>query len=212
MLVPALLIALSIVPVTAGVARLANLMGGEPTAESARFFAAPLPVTLHILAVIPFSLLGALQFVPALRRHHWHRTAGIALIPCGLIASLTGLWMAHFYPWPQGDGQALYIVRLIVGGAMTAFIVRGILSARDHDYESHGAWMTRAYALSMGAGTQVLTHLPWFVFVGTPGEASRFVLMTLAWLVNSAVAEYVIHRGSLERNPARSGVALSATT
>jgi hypothetical protein len=53
--------------------------------------------------------------------------------------------------------------------------------------------MLRGYALVMGAGTQVLTHLPWFVFVGgTPGEASRAVMMGLAWIINAIVAEYVI--------------------
>lgn len=202
-MVAALLVALSVVPVVAGIARLAALLSGEPTAETARFFAAPLPVTLHLLAVIPYSLLGALQFVPALRRHRWHRTVGLLLVPCGLVAALTGMWMAQFYPWPQGDGQALYVLRLIVGTAMTTAIVRGLMAVRHHNYAGHGAWMTRAYALGMGAGTQVLTHLPWFVFVGTPGEGSRFVLMALGWAVNVAIAEYVIRGGRALHIPSR---------
>jgi hypothetical protein len=44
--------------------------------------------------------------------------------------------------------------------------------------------MLRGYALGMGAGTQVLTHLPWFLFVGgRPGEGSRAAMMGLAWIV-----------------------------
>src|SRR5690348_15442294 len=97
-LIPAGLIALSIVPAIAGTARLAQLASGaEVTPENARFFAAPLPVVLHILAVIPYSVLGAFQFSASFRRRHrrWHRAAGRILIPLGLVAALSGLWMAH---------------------------------------------------------------------------------------------------------------------
>jgi hypothetical protein len=66
-LVPPALLALCIVPVVAGISRLASLVAGEPSAESVRFFDAPLPAALHILAVVPYSILGALQFIPALR-------------------------------------------------------------------------------------------------------------------------------------------------
>ena len=105
--VPALLILLSLVPAAAGTARLAELgRGAAVTASNARFLAQPLPVVLHVLAVIPFSILGALQFSPAFRRRRrgWHRAAGRVLGVCGLVAALTGLWMAHFYAWPPGDG------------------------------------------------------------------------------------------------------------
>lgn len=197
-LIIAALLAVSIVPVVAGLMRLATLATGTATASDARFFAHPWPVTLHILAVVPYSLLGALQFVPALRRYHWHRTLGMALVPLGLIAALTGLWMTCVYPWPAGDGMALYVMRLVVGAVMTLSIVIGVASLARHDYVNHGAWMIRAYALGMGAGTQVLTHLPWFVLVDTaPDEGSRAFMMGLAWLINVAVAETVIRTHGL---------------
>ena len=193
LLVPASLLALGLVPVIAGLVRLAGLMTGQAAADDARFFENPLPITLHILAVIPYSLLGALQFAPALRRRAWHRAVGMALVPLGLFAALTGLWMTHFYPWPVGDGEAVYVMRLIVGAAMTLSIVRGTVSLLRHEYAAHGAWMLRGYALGMGAGTQVLTHVPWLLFVGgRPGERSRAVLMGLAWIINAVLAEYVI--------------------
>jgi Predicted membrane protein (DUF2306) len=206
LLVPASLLTLGVVPVVAGLVRLAGLMSGQASADDARFFEHPLPVTLHILAVIPYSLLGALQFAPALRRRGWHRAAGTALVPLGLIAALTGLWMAQFYAWPKGDGEAVYLMRVIVGVAMTFSIVRGVASLRHREYVAHGAWMLRGYALGMGAGTQVLTHLPWFVFVGgTPGEASRAVMMGLAWIINAIVAEYVIRTHLAARVNVRPG-------
>jgi uncharacterized membrane protein len=194
-MVPAMLIALSLVPATFGTIRLAQLAGSGPvTSANARFFAQPLPVVLHILAVVPYSILGALQFAPAFRRRHrgWHRTAGKVLAVCGLAAALTGLWMAHFYPWPEGDGVVLYVERLVFGSAMLASIALALDAIRRRDFASHGAWMTRAYAIGMGAATQVLTHLPWFILFGKPGESSRAVLMGAGWVINLVVAERVI--------------------
>ncbi len=62
--VPAALILLSIIPLTFGVFRLHELASGaEITPANARFFAAPLPVVLHIVGAAVYALLGAFQFV-----------------------------------------------------------------------------------------------------------------------------------------------------
>ena len=91
-LVPSGLIVLSLVPAIAGTARIAQLAGGaEVTPDNARFFAAPVPVLLHIPAAIVFSVLGAFQFSGGFRRRHraWHRAAGRVLVPSGLLVALT---------------------------------------------------------------------------------------------------------------------------
>jgi uncharacterized membrane protein len=195
-LIPAALIVLSMVPAVAGTARLAQLTGGaQITQENARFFAAPLPVLLHIPAAILYSILGAFQFSPGLRRRKraWHRTAGKILIPCGLVVALSGLWMAHFYPWPQGDGQLVYMERLVFGSAMFVSIALAVDAIRRRNYLSHGEWMIRAYAIGLGAGTQVLTHLPWLVLMdGKPDELSRGVMMGAGWVINVVFAEWII--------------------
>ncbi len=201
--IPAALIALSLVPALAGTARLAELARGAViTAANARFFAMPLPVVLHILAVIPFSILGALQFAPAFRQRHrgWHRAAGRVLVVCGLVTALTGLWMTQYYAWPAGDGVALYVIRLIFGTAMLASMVMAIDAIRRRDFAVHGRWMMRAYAIAMGAGTQVLTHLPYFLLVGKPDESSRAVLMGAGWVINVIVAEWIIRRTPARRD------------
>jgi uncharacterized membrane protein YozB (DUF420 family) len=199
---------LSFVPAVFGTVRLTQLAGGAViTQENARFFAAPLPVVVHILAVIPYCFVGAFQFAPDFRRRHrgWHRAAGRILAPLGLIAALTGLWMAHFYPWPEGDGEALYVLRLVVASAMAASILLGLHAIRRREYATHGAWMMRGYALGLGAGTQVLTHLPWFVLFGKPGELPRLLLMGAGWAINLGVAEWVIRRGRVRPRAAAPG-------
>lgn len=197
-LIPAGLVLLSLVPAIAGTARLAELArNATVTPANARFFAAPLPVVLHIISVIPFAIVGAFQFAPAFRRRNrgWHRAAGRVLAVLGLVAALTGLWMAHYYPWPVGDGEVLYVIRLVFGSAMVLSIVLALDAVRRRKFAVHGAWMMRGYAIGMGAGTQVLTHLPYFVLVGKPDEPTRAVLMGAGWVINLAVAEWIIRRG-----------------
>ena len=196
-LVTAILIALSVVPAAAGIARLAQLAGGVAmTASNARFFAKPLPVVMHIVTVIPFSIIGAFQFAPSFRRRHpkWHRLAGRVLGVCGLIVALSGLWMTLVYPWPAGDGALLYVFRVMFGSAMLASIVLGLDAVRRRDFTAHGAWMIRAYAIGMGAGTQVLTHLPWILLLGTPSVFTRAMLMAAGWVINVIVAEGLIRK------------------
>jgi hypothetical protein len=210
-LIPGALIALSLVPALFGTVRLAQLArGAEITAENARFFAMPLPVALHIVVVIPYCIVGAFQFAPSFRRRHrgWHRAAGKVLAPLGMVGALTGVWMAHHYPWPAGDGELLYVIRLVFGTAMFVSIVLALIAVRRRDFASHGAWMMRGYAIGLGAGTQVLTHLPWFLLAGRPGELPRALLMGAGWAINLGVAEWIIRRGRAPVSvPAPSGVA-----
>ena len=85
---------------------------------------------LHIVSAFLFSIVGALQFSPAFRRRRrrLHRATGWLLAPCGLVVALTGLWMAHFYPWPAGDGLMVYVERLVFGSAMLACIVWSLVA------------------------------------------------------------------------------------
>lgn len=203
--VPAVLILLSLVPAVAGTARLAQLAGGSTmTPENARFFAAPLPVALHIPAAIVFSILGAIQLSPGLRHRHprWHRVAGRILIPAALAVALSGLWMTLAYPWARGDGQLVHAERLVFGTAMLLSVAMSVDAIRRRSFVAHGEWMIRAYAIGIGAGTQVLTHLPWFVFVDPhPSGVPRAVMMGLGWVINISVAEWFIRRRGAHVSP-----------
>jgi uncharacterized membrane protein len=195
--VVAALILLSAIPIAAGAFRLSQLAGGAAiTPGNARFFAAPLPVVLHIVSVTVYALLGAFQFVPSLRRrrHGWHRMAGRILIPSGLIVALSGLWMTLVYRMPAYDGTLVYGLRLLFGSAMLLSLLLGVMALRRRDFAGHGSWMLRGYAIGMGAGTQVITGMIAAVFADPPTELSRALLMGAAWAINLAVAEWIIRR------------------
>jgi len=196
-LIPSSLIALAFIPVVAGALRLLALSGGRPlTPDNARFFGAPLPVVLHIVSVSIFSLLGAFQFAPGFRRKwpDWHRTAGGVLVAAGLVAALSGLWMAMFYAIVPADSALLHGFRLFFGSAMAVSLVLGVLAIRRRNVAGHQAWMRRAYAIGMGAGTQALTQLPLLLLFGPPGRLPQALLMGAAWLLNLAAAEWLIRK------------------
>ncbi|WP_144124205.1 DUF2306 domain-containing protein [Catellatospora sichuanensis] len=208
-LVPYSLIALSFVPVVAGAFRVSELAAGAPIDDgNARFFAQPLPVVLHIIGATVYCLLGAFQFDARLRRRRpgWHRAAGRVLIPCGLVAALTGMWMAVSYDLPPIDGLGVLLLRLVFGGAMALAVVLGFVRVRQGDFTAHRAWMMRAYAIGLGAGTQAFTHLPWLLAGDAPDELGRFTAMAAGWLINLAVAEWLIRRSRRRPAPARTAM------
>jgi uncharacterized membrane protein len=209
--IPAALLALCAIPLAAGAVRLGTLAAGtEITPENERFFTAPLPVVLHIVAAAAYTVLGAFQLVPGFRRRRpgWHRRAGRLLVVAGLVAALSGLWMAQFYRLPAHDGRLLYGFRLLFGSLMAVSLVLGVLAIRRRDLARHRAWMLRAYALGLGAGTQVVTLLLGELVLGPPGEVARGLLMGAAWAINLAVAEWIIRRAPGRSTPGRAGSSL----
>ncbi|MDW5330110.1 DUF2306 domain-containing protein [Plantactinospora sp. KLBMP9567] len=193
---PAALILLALIPIIAGAARVTELSTGpEVTPANARFVADPLPVVLHIVGAVVYTILGAFQFVPGLRRRRWHRLAGRLLVPCGLTVALTGLWMAFAYDLPAHDNDVLAGMRLVFGSAMAASILLGLAAALRRDFTRHRAWMARGYAIGLGAGTQAFTHAPYVAATGEQPDGNvRAGLVLAGWLINLAVAEWYLRR------------------
>ena len=154
-------------------------------------------MTLHIVSVTIYSLLGAFQFSPGVRRRwpRWHRAAGRVLVGAGLAAALSGLWMAMFYAIVPADSALLHAFRLFFGAAMAASIVLGFIAIRERKVAQHQAWMRRAYAIGLGAGTQALTQIPLVMTLGKLEPNTLALAMGGAWLLNLAVAEWLIRRG-----------------
>jgi uncharacterized membrane protein len=191
------LLILSLVPTLGGVSRIGSLLSNEVNPDNARFFAAPLPVVIHVLVSSLFCILGAFQFAPGLRKRHLelHRKLGRVLLVAGLLSGLTGLWMTVLYPlFPTLQGVVLYLARVLAGGGMVVCLWLAWVTIRQGKVSAHRAWMVRGYALGQGAGTQVLVFLPWTLLIGQPSELTRDLLMALAWLINIVFAEWVIRQ------------------
>jgi uncharacterized membrane protein len=201
--VPFALVAVVVVPVIAGSLRLVELAGGPVLIPpNPRMTASPVPVIVHIISAVTYAILGAFQFSAALRRRrpHWHRVAGRVLVVLGLAVALSALWMTLFYPRQPGTGALAYVFRLAFGSGMAASIILGFSTIRRGDVARHRAWMTRAYALALGAGTQVFTQGIGSAVFGS-SELTTDLSLGAGWVINLAIAEYVIRR----RNGRRSG-------
>lgn len=190
------LLALVAVPLIAGALRLVQLAGGpDLMAADPRFDAVKVALVLHIVGSACFVVGGVPQFLPRFRRAHraWHRRAGRLLVVTGLVITGSALWLTLFCDPKPGTGDLLFVVRLVVALGMTFSIVRGFVAIRRRNVRSHRAWMIRAYALGLGAGTQVFT-------VGLaeallePSVLDGDLAMSAAWAINLLVAEWIIRR------------------
>jgi uncharacterized membrane protein len=183
-------VALSAIPLAAGTLRLVQLAGGPPLMPAdARFGTFPLALVLHIVGAATYALVGAFQFVPRFRRRHrtWHRRAGRVLTGAGLLVAGSALWMTLAYPPQPGTGDLLYLLRLTFGSAMAACLILGLTAVRRRDIPAHRAWMIRAYAIGLAAGTQVFTE-------GLDAVVGGDLAKGAGWLINLAVAEWTIRR------------------
>jgi uncharacterized membrane protein len=195
---PVGLLVLSAVPLLAGTFRLVQLAGGPALIPAdQRFDSSPIPVGLHIVAATIFSLLGILQLVPRFRRRHlaWHRRSGRVVAAAGLVVAGSAFWMALFYAQKHGTGPLLLGLRLVFAPALAACLVLGVATVRRGDVAGHRAWMIRAYAIALAAGTQAFTGGFAPLLPGS-GVFKGDIAMGSAWFINLAIAEWVIRRGA----------------
>lgn len=198
---------LSAIPLTAGALRLLQVAGGPDLMPAdPRFDVFPVALIVHIVGSAVFALVGIGQFTPALRRRGWHRRAGRVAAVAGLLVAGSALWLTLVYEPKPGTGDLLFAFRLVFASAMAACLVLGVAAIRRRDVAGHRAWMIRAYAIGLGAGTQVFTEGFGEAIFGT-GVLAGDLEKGAAWLVNLAVAEWAIRLSGRARLHDRVGVA-----
>ena len=199
---------LALPPVLVGGISLSSIIQGQPNgmvspADVARHASYPWAVTLHILGGSAMLILGLTQFSATLRRR-WprvHRWLGRLLLILGAGFSLTALWMNRS-PMRMADSALHDGAQNAAAVAFLVIATLGFLAARRRNWPAHRAWMMRAFALTMGSGTQTALLLPVFLVYGkVEGLAADLVFMG-AWAVNLGLAEWVI-RHPQRPSPAR---------
>jgi hypothetical protein len=110
-----------------------------------------------------------------------------------MAVALSAVWMTHVDPRPERTGELHYVFRLAFGSGMAACTILGFTAIRRRDVARHRTWMTRTYALALGAGTQVFTEGIGEAIFGT-SELTTALLLSAGWGINLAVAEHVIRR------------------
>lgn len=201
----AALSALGAPPALAAVFRLWQVTSAPDAADVVRFAADPVATAVHLVGVPVFVVGGAAQLHQGLRRRmpQVHRVTGRLVIASGIGIALTGAWMTSTWDLPAHDRTVgLTVARLVASSVMAGSLLQALREARRRRWEAHRAWALRGWAIGMGAGTQALAHVP-LLLAGQSNEAydpdHRFVAMLAGWLVNAAVAEYVIRRPTHRR-------------
>lgn len=193
--IPLSLVCLGAFPAFVGVERLASFAPHGPKLPDAQRFADhPVGLVVHIVSALLYTLLGALQFSPALRQRGalWHRVAGRVAAPAGMIVGLSGLWVMLVYPAAADADPVRHAMRVVSGVSMLAFLAIGLFALRRHAYRAHGRWMLRAYAIGIAGGTQAALILPMMLLFGIEAGAGITVAMAAGWLINVITAEYIL--------------------
>jgi hypothetical protein len=114
------------------------------------------------------------------------------------VVAVSALWLTLFYEPQPGSGTLLFMFPLVFAPAMVACLILGFTAIRRRDIAAHRAWMMRAYAIGLGAGTQTFTEGIGEGFFGHSvpvADLSRGA----GWLINVDVAEWVIRQPARQR-------------
>lgn len=170
----------------------AGLSGAEVPADSVHYVNAPIPIVVHIITGIIFSILGPFQLTSSLgnRKMKYHRIAGSIFVISGLITAITALWLNQYLP-PVG-GTSKYLSNVFFGIGLIVSLLLALRAILHRNVMIHRAWMIRAYAIGLGVATQRLLLIPWFLIYGIPEGETLGLLIWICWLINLGVAEWAI--------------------
>ena len=104
-------------------------------------------------------------------------------------------------------------VNACLNGTSAVLLFTGYTFIRSRNVAAHRAWMMRAYALAIAAGTQPITLAPMLAFPKLYGELGYTLGLAAGWLLNLLVAEWLIRRSAphpLDRDMAEARATLAS--
>ena len=155
-----------------------------------------LPLALHGVGMSLFLVIGLFQMNTRLRmrRPELHRKLGRIAGMGAILGGITGIWMTLLHL--EISTPLLVGARLIIGTAMTLFVILAIRDAKARRIQSHRAWMLRAYAFAFTSATLSIIFLPAILIFGEPSPLLSDFVQIMGWVINLAIAEiYLRHKG-----------------
>lgn len=192
---PAFLTITCLVPTAFGAYRLTSLiLAGDWAPKFAEAEVDTLPLALHAFTAIAFLLLGALQLLPGFRGRNLtrHRRLGRIAFVMGMLGALSGIMMTLVHPGISGP--LLFWARLSFGGLWAGFLLLALGAILSRDVARHRAWMLRAYAIAINAGTLPFIYFPAYLIFGEPAPLADEAIQVAGWAINLMVAEWIIRR------------------
>ena len=198
---PAFLLTVCVIPTGAGIYRAAEIIDtGKFAMEFATTHVDRLPLLLHAVFAIGFLLLATFQVWPGFRRKHprFHRRSGKITVVSGMLGALSGLWMTLLHP--DISSGLLHAGRIGASLFWVFALFMAVRAIMRREFKIHGAWMIRAYAIALPAGTLALILFPMVLILGEDGHEMLFeIVQVAAWPLHVAVAEWIIRKGQKPR-------------
>jgi uncharacterized membrane protein len=126
-----------------------------------------------------------------------HRISGTVYLFATLLISGPAALIMSFYANGGYPAQASFVILSILwlGSTFLAYYF-----VRKKNYEAHGKWMVRSYALTLSAVSLRLYSYLFNVFYLTMNPVDLYILLSwMSWIPNLLIAEILIKRGLVKR-------------
>ncbi len=154
---------------------------------------------IHVFTSILIITSGLLQFSKTILTKYTkiHRISGFIYLAVTLLISGPAALVMSFYANGGYPAQTSFVILslLWIGTSFLAYHF-----VRKKDYERHGKWMVRSYALTLSAVSLRLYSYLFDVFHFTMDPVDLYILLSwLSWTLNLVIAEILIKRGLIKR-------------
>lgn len=153
---------------------------------------------IHVFTSILIITSGLLQFSKTILTKYTkiHRISGFIYLAVMLLISGPAALVMSFYANGGYPAQTSFVILslLWIGTSFLAYHF-----VRKKDYERHGKWMVRSYALTLSAVSLRLYSYLFDVFHFTMDPVDLYILLSwLSWTLNLVIAEILIKRGLIK--------------
>lgn len=154
---------------------------------------------VHVFSSMTLVFAGLMQFSPFIlnRFRKLHRYSGYVYVLTVLFLSGPSALVLALYANGGLPAQFSFVILTFIWITCTGLAWRTI---RRKQFEAHGNWMLRSYALTLSAVTLRLYAYLFDVFhVPIPPVETYILLAWISWIPNLLLAEVLIRKGFIRR-------------